>query len=517
MKVTSQKALRHQWLFLPEEKKLNKAFHNISKIKAGVIACFFLLFQFSAASAQAQQWQFDSNTLKAYDLALNLQITEALELVPNPKTPQEHYVASLAQTLELLVAEDGEKFTEYERLFQKRLERKLTSSPEEFFLQAEIHLQWAFVYLKFGHEFDAALNLRQAYHIVEDCKKEFPNFLAIQKTSGLLDVIIGSVPEKYEWVLGLLGMQGSVEFGFQELESVELADSHLGFEAELIHALVQGFVLQKTETGVAEITKVLQKHPDNRIVLFLAASLAIKNSQSEEALVMLTKLTNSRKGLPIFYANYLMGEVYLHKADYLNSITSYHWFIKNYKGQNYLKDANYKIGICYLLNGNYNDAIVTFKQTKNIGKETVEADRYAARSLAESEFPHIKLAKARYFTDGGYYDEASKALESITPEEIPTKRDQVEYYYRKARLAHKSNKIPVAQLFYKQVIDMTGGEEWYYAPNACLQMGYISRDQKDVLVAYQFFERALSYKKHEYKNSIDSKAKSALGQLKKGK
>jgi hypothetical protein len=503
-------------LFLTEERKLNNTLHNIPKLKAGLIACFFLLF-FLSKSASAQHWQFDSQTLKAYNLALNLQVDEALALVASPKSPQQLYVASLAQALELLVTEDGEKFTEYERLFQKRLERKLTSSPDEFFLQAEMHLQWAFVYLKFGHEFDAALHLRQAYHIVQDCKKEFPKFLAIEKTSGLLDVIIGSIPEKYEWILGLLGMQGSVEFGFQELESLELADSHLGFEAELIHALVQGFILQKTETGMAEITKVLQKYPDNRIVLFLAASLAIKNSQSEEALAMLTKLSDTHVGLPIYYAHYLMGEVYLHKADYLNSITSYHWFIKNYKGQNYLKDANYKIGVCYLLNGNFNDAQVTFKQTRNIGKETTEADKYAARSLAESEFPHIKLAKARYYTDGGYYDAASKVLESIQPTEIPTKRDQVEYFYRKARLAHKSNKLTAAQLFYKQVIDMAGEEEWYYAPNACLQMGYIARDQKDILVAYQFFERALSYKKHEYKNSIDSKAKSALGELKKEK
>jgi tetratricopeptide (TPR) repeat protein len=341
--------------------------------------------------------------------------------------------------------------------------------------------------------------------------------MAIKKTSGLLDVIIGSVPEKYEWVLGLLGMQGSVAYGFQELESIEIADSHLGFEAELIHALVQGFVLQKTETGVTEIMKVLEKHPDNRIVLFLASSLAIKNAQSEDALTMLTKLTEMRIGKPIYYANYLMGEVYLHKADYLNSITSYHWFVKNYKGQNYLKDANYKIGICYLLNGNYNDAQVTFQQTKNIGKETVEADRYAARSLAEGEFPHIKLTKARYYTDGGYYTEAESLLESIAPAEMPTKRDQVEYYYRKARLAHKTNRLSAAQLFYKQVIDMNGDEDWYYAPNACLQLGYITKEQKDTAAAKQYFTNALSYKKHEYKNSIDSKAKSALGQLKKGK
>jgi hypothetical protein len=31
--------------------------------------------------------------------------------------------------------------------------------------------------------------------------------------------------------------------------------------------------------------------------------------------------------------------------------------------------------------------------------------------------------------------------------------------------------------------------------------------------ASDYFKRALSYKKHEYKNSIDTKAKSALAQI----
>lgn len=463
---------------------------------------------------QAQQWQFDNTSLSAYNLTLNLQTNEALELIPNPQTPQEHYVVSLAQAFELLITEDGEKFTDYQNQFQRRLERKIKStSADELFLQAEAHLHWMFVYLKFGHEFDAALNLRQAYHIVQDCKKTYPRYIAIKKTSGLLDLIIGSVPEKYEWVLGLLGMQGTIEFGLQELESVELGDSHLGFEAELLHALVQGFVLQKTNQGLIEMNKIIEKHPDNRLSLFVGASLAMKNSKSEEALGMLTKLSTLTQGLPIYYSNYLLGEIYLQKSDYLNSITSYHWFIKHNKGQNYLKDATYKIGLCYLLNGNTNDAQVTFKQAKTVGKELSEADRYAARSLAEREFPHVKLTRARYTIDGGYYEHASQILESIKPSEIPTKRDQVEFYYRKARLLHKTDQLAPAKLFYRQVIDMNGNEPWYFAANAYLQLGYIAMDEKDDAAAKTFFEKAISYKNHEYKNSIDSKAKSAIAHI----
>ena len=83
----------------------------------------------------------------------------------------------LAEALELLITEDGEKYTEYEDRFEQRLERKTKlNTPDDIFLQAEIRMQWAFIYFKFGHEFDAALNLRQAYLTTAEIKETIPDF-----------------------------------------------------------------------------------------------------------------------------------------------------------------------------------------------------------------------------------------------------------------------------------------------------------------------------------------------------
>lgn len=478
------------------------------------MVCLFLCTL--VAPLRAQEWTFDGATQEAYDLVLNLETDEAHARIPSPKTPQEHYVTALAEALELLLTEDTEHFNDYEKRFEQRRDRKTkASSAEDLFLQGEVALQWAFIYLKFGHEFDAALQLREAYSITQDLKKRFPKFTAIQKTSGLLDVIIGSVPEKYEWILGLLNMEGSVEQGLNELDQIQNSDHSLAFEASLLNALTQGFVLQRTDVAMTEVQKDLALQPRNRLALFLAASLAIKNAESERALKMLTNLSEQSEGLPLYYADYLRGEVYLHKAEYLNAISAYRWFINHYKGVNYIKDAHYKLGLCYWLNGNVSDAKAMFKQARTLGKESSEADKYAARSLAEEELPHAQLTRARYYTDGGYYDEARRQLEQVTPATLPTKRDQVEFNYRVARLAHKTNKIAEAKTHYDKTIQSAGDEPWYYAPNACLQLGYIAVQENQPARARELFNRALAYKKHEYKNSIDSKAKSALTQLKK--
>jgi tetratricopeptide (TPR) repeat protein len=227
---------------------------------------------------------------------------------------------------------------------------------------------------------------------------------------------------------------------------------------------------------------------------------------------MLDGLAVSEHGVPLHYAEYLKGEALLHKGEYLQAISAYRWFLAHQTGQNYIKDAYYKIGLCYWLRGNENDARIFFREAKGKGKEATEADKYAAHSLSEKELPNVPLSKVRYLTDGGYYREAEKILNKIDRKDLRSPRDHAEYSYRKARLAHKMGRADAEQL-YLETVSLTGQENWYFAPNACLQLGFIYQSQQKLKEAGEYFQRALAYRRHEYKNSIDSKARSALAQL----
>ncbi len=508
-------------LLQAEERKLNRIEFARYRQKAAIVVCLFLCSSFlddvlAAGVHSGVQWSFDAQTQKAYELVLNLELDAAHRMIPEPGTPHQHYVVGLAEALELLITEDGEKFVEFEDRFNERLELKTRKNiPDDLFLQAEIRMQWAFVYIKFGHEFDAALNLRQAYLTIQFIKEKFPEFEAVNKTSGLLEVVIGSVPQKYNWVLNLLNMEGSAQTGINELEIICNSSSPFSLEANLLLALIKGFLLQQLDQGLRDINKVIALYPNNRLALFLAAELYKKNAQSEEALLMLDSLERKTNGIPLHLAAYLRGELSLYKGDYINAIYAYRSFIGNYHGINGIKDAHYKIGLCYWLKGNENDAYTAFKVSKSMGKEASEADKHAARSLAEDELPHVALTKARYATDGGYYGKAKALLDSLQPPDLPTKRDQVEFHYRKARLYHKTHDLGSAKRSYQQTIDLAGTQPWYYAPNACLQLGYIYWAEGDGPLAKDYFNRALSYNKHEYKNSIDSKAKSAIAQIRR--
>ncbi len=504
---------------LKEQKKLPDLFIHRNVKKAGIIACFFLIPQIAAWSTD-KIWNFNPDLQRAYQLVLNLQPEAAMaqlgKVTDQSQEFYKTYLLALNETIDVLITEDPKKFDLLEVNFKQRLEwlDKLDTSPEVMFLRAELNLQKGFNLLNMGQEFNAVFAIRRAYNITHDCIKKYPDFIPIKKTHGVLQVMLGSIPEKYAWFMSLLGMRGSVAMGQKQLTDLKNSKSSLHQEATILLFTIKGFINQFFGEASKGMLEYLKEQPENRLGLFIAINMLMKDSQTEKALELFQTLEKNNQGLPVYYADYLHGDALLQKGEYLKAITYYQKFQKGYRSQSFKKDSFYKVAICYWLLNDVNNSKINFEKAKTVGKESAEPDKYAARQLEETQMPDPKLLQARFATDGGYYEQAKAVLQSIGATELNTKKEQAEFLYRKARLAHKTQDIQTAKSLYLQCIAFTKDNPWYFAPNSALQLGYIAQDQKDYLQAKKYFEQALAYKRHEYKNSIDSKAKFALDQIK---
>ena len=314
--------------------------------------------------------------------------------------------------------------------------------------------------------------------------------------------------------MSLLGMRGSVVLGQKQLNELRSSKSSLSLEATILYYTVKGFINQQFTEAANGINQCLVDQPDNRLLMFIGINMLVKEARSEEALKLIQSLDVHHDGLQMHYIEYLRGEILMQKGEYTKAIQAYQRFIKAYKSSSFKKDSYFKISLCYWMLNNTTLAKENFEKAKVTGKDVAEPDKYAARQLEENSFPNKKLLKVRLSTDGGYYIEAEQALKSISPTDLTNYKDQTEYYYRKARLAHRMGEKAAAKIFCQQSIDMTKDNPWYFGANSALQLGYIARDQKEFEKAKKYFELALSFKRHEYKTSIDGKAKSALEELK---
>jgi tetratricopeptide (TPR) repeat protein len=144
----------------------------------------------------------------------------------------------------------------------------------------------------------------------------------------------------------------------------------------------------------------------------------------------------------------------------------------------------------------------------------VEEDNYAQRFFDDRVPLNRLLTRARLQIDGGYYREALSTLNLFRGTPGTPRHDQLEEPYRRARAWHLLGRPDSARLFYARTIARAGNAPYYFAPQAALQLGYLYQAEGQRNTAKVYFQKALSYPRHEYKNSTDTKAKLALKELK---
>ena len=366
----------------------------------------------------------------------------------------------------------------------------------------------------FEDELKAGWSLKTAYSDIERNIEEFPDFAPNYKSYGSMHVLFAVVPESYHWLLKFFGVRANSIRGWEELNRINL-DSPYWIETGMIKSLIALNIINQEDRTKEILTELIKYQKDNLIINYLYHSALIKYSRSESSLEGLKKLIFAGNSYhPINHIYYKIGEIYLQKQQYAMARFYYAKFLNLHRGRNFIKDTWFKIFLTFYLEGNDKMAEIHWSKADKSGRTVIAADRNAGDLLDQDDYPNKALIKARLATDGGYYLLASQALNDIKQGSLSTKKEEAEYFYRYGRLYDKEEKKDDAIFYYLNTIKKAGKENWYYAPNASLYIGYIYENLEDYEKAKYFYEKASSYKKHKYKAGIDNKSYAALELLK---
>ena len=479
-----------------------------------------------AIQTKAYEVKFTPRLQRAYFEIQKLRLQSARTLIDEERSLNEAnglipYLDNYADLHYLLISEDK---AAYKKLSEKEEQRLAAidnlpgNSPYKRFFQAEIRMHWAFAKMKFGNEVSGAWDIIKAYRLLDENRKKFPAFLPTLKSLGLLHVLIGSIPENYTWVTKILGLKGNISLGVQEIETVIHKEPFFQQEAQLIDLLLHAYTLQLSDAQRTKIKQLPKEQPDNLLLHFFATTILIKEGNSREASWYLNAAPQGNAYIAFPFLNYLKGEIALQQGKYDSAFSWYTLFQKNYKGFNYIKDSNLKLFMCRWLANRDEEAVPFIRRIENTGSEIIEADKLAQRTAAEflsgkMQVQQKILYRSRYATDGGYLDKALEELESVTEKSFSNNTDKAEFNYRKGRILQKSDKVEDCIPYFERAVYLTKNTSIGFGASSALQLGYIFRDRKQKDKAVNSFKTAMTYKKYEYKNSIDNKARAALSEL----
>ncbi|MDQ6813741.1 MAG: tetratricopeptide repeat protein [Bacteroidota bacterium] len=471
-------------------------------------------------------YDFNPTCKEAYTDILKLKLVSgkeliAMERVQNPNNLIPDLLEGYIDFFTLFFNEDPGEYAARKDNFDTRIDNFDSgpkNSPFYRYSKALTYLQRAAIKIKFGERYGAGWDFKKANSLIKDNTEKYPSFQPNYMISGPIEVMIGTVPSGYRWITSLFGMKGSITGGMQVMRNfINSNDAYAKLfsnEAIFYYCYLMFYVENKPD----EVFKLIQSKKldlvNNHLFTYLAANLAINNKQTDYAARIIQARNPSPDYLQTAAWDFEMGFVKLHKLELDEAIKYLGRFLETFKGKFYVKDVCEKMSWAYFLKGDKAAAEKYRLMTLKNGNTESDADKKAYRDAKKGFWPNEVLLKARILNDGGYQKEALAMLQGKTASDFTRPEDALDITYRLARIYDDIGRDDEAIKYYQAAIKLGKNRTEYYAARAALQMGNIYEKRNEKSLAIAAYQQCLDLGDHEYKDSLDQRAKSGIARCK---
>lgn len=512
-------------LFLPDLYHLCPNRSIYMRISLTVILLVLGGTLFSDTVVAQRVFDFNAQCQEAYHDILTLKIDTgerllAAEKKAHPNNLIPYFLDNYIDFLVLVINEDPAEYARRKAHREERLDLMAEgpeNSPFYGFTRSIINFQWAAVGIRFGDKWGPAMSVRKSFLQIRDNKDAFPSFTPNLMIYGAMETVMGVIPDNYKWFTNMMGMKGTVRGGMN-LMSTFIADNDpwatiFKNEGIFYYAYLKFYILNQRD----EVFRFIeQRHLDtlnNLLFAYMVANLALNNGHSDitESIIRNRNQSPEYMATPIWdmemgYArlNHLQKDANIYLERYL----------VGFKGQFYLKDALQRLSWYYYLEGDMPMATKYRGWVVTRGSASNETDKNALRDAQSGAWPNKDLLRARLLTDGGYTHEALKTLEGKGSSDFASVADKLEFSYRLGRIYDDLGRDDDAIKAYLVAIKIGENRREYFASRAAWQIGMIYERKGNKDMAISFYEHCLSMPDHEYKNSMDERAKSGIARCK---
>ncbi len=495
-----------------------------SPMKKGFACILFVLL--ASPLFAGKVYVFDATCRQAYQDVISLKINSGQRLVlkarqQNPDNLIPDLLQGYTDFFTLFFNENPAEYKARKESFDNRIERFKAgneSSPYYNYCLSIAYLQKAMVAIKFNEKFAAFFAFKKAFSYIKDNRKDYPSFLPNDMIYAPMQVIAGIIPDGYKGIAGMLGIKGSISNGMNMMRGFVNSnneDAQFFFNEGAFYYTYLLFYVQNQPTEAFAFIK--QKNLDlvnNHLFAYMAANLSLNNKRADAAKTIILNRNPSPDYLSIQMWNYEMAFIKLDHLELAEAANDFETFLAAFKGNFYVKDACQKLSWCYYLQGNMPAAEKARQMILKRGNLVSDADKQAYREAKAGRYPNPFLLKARLLSDGGYNKEALQMLVGKTTANFTKQEEKVEFNYRVARIYDDMERDTEAVQAYSATITLGRNSHEYFASRAALQAGLIYERRGDKQKAIEYFQQCLSMDNHDYKDSIDQKAKAGIARCK---
>lgn len=481
------------------------------------VVCLALLLSLPLS---AQKVEYNQNMQQAFDDLFSLKIDRfqaALknERRNNPQNKAADYLEAAYLFINMFVNEDEVYFTKQKaRLdeLQTSISELDKSNPYRLLYLGELKLATATLEGKFGNRLKAAFQFYSAHNTLKENYTKYPDFVLNYIPMGVLYAAIGSLPQDYQNMAGVIGIEGDISEGVSLIKKGYwycLSEDSLRFHKDF-NGFIYSYISHQLGTGNISPESLSLDFKSNLFLGYMQVLIWNSEGKVKPAVELLEKQLNSIQGIEIPYLHYMLGKIALPVAPE-TSLKALNKYLALNKTGNYKKSTYRYLAWYYLLKDDAAQVEVYRKKVLNEGEHSLGADKQALREAREGWLK--PLVQARLYFDGALYQKGLDVLNAMKIDDLNANQTS-EYYYRKGRCLQEMNQKTAAISAFKAAVSVEGAESTYALGNSALQLALLYESKKQYEQASVYFKKTLEISGYPFYEGVHQKAKTGLDRIK---
>lgn len=340
---------------------------------------------------------------------------------------------------------------------------------------------------------------------------------------GLYHYFVSFLPKPLQWITSIIGIEGNPDRGIQEIRLAAERGVYSKVEAQYSLSQFLPWYADDFASGEKILKQLSLHYPANSLFSFTLAVWEMRRSDLQSAKNRLAEIVQMEQSTTIgvkSLAMYKLAECHFRLGDYIGARRTYEKFLEEYRDENYIATANYRIGICYEMTNEREKALPFYRKATQAARRHGD-DAYAGRKAEERltaavSFIDTTIIKAQNFLKAGEYEQAMALYSSLVVMTTISPSQRAEAVYGLGEAHYEKKLFTEALEYFKKVltIDVGQREVWLH-PWSHYQAGLCYLKLGDAAKAREHFEKIDEYDDYDYKNWLTFRTEREIEKLKK--
>ncbi|HMQ68408.1 MAG TPA: DUF3808 domain-containing protein [Ignavibacteria bacterium] len=491
-----------------------------------------LLFLFSVnCFAVHQNKSGNSEVLNALDDVYNLRFNEAEAKFrqiqsSDPSDPQGYFYESLIYFYKALPSRDEKLFNKYMDMTDKVIEisedalDKNENDYDALYYKGMSHSYRSLLMLSLNKNLlKAASNGNDGYRILTALVEKKPDYYDAYMGLGLYKIAIGFVPEKFQWLLTLIGFDGNIKEGRSLLEKSLKNGVYTKVDSKVFLSI---FSLkekdEKDDKSLLYSKQLTEAYPESPVFKVFYSSILLQQGSPEEAISEAENALSinnfSFKDEIIKSANAVLGTAYFRLNQYEKAAEHLEIYMKYVNREDRYNLYLFTLGVSYELSGDRNKALEKYKKVrKDFNEERDgELDKFFYRLAQEKIQTPLRdidreLITALNLRESNRFDEAIDKYQQIISNNTASKYNSDDelikvYYDLGVAYSCNDNSDKAIEYFNKCIVLKPEREKWLI-PHSYFELGKIYYKNGNSGKGEEMFEKVYDYDNFDFESFLD--------------